>query len=183
MAITLCRFFTICNEQNNNTIIEKIQCKTNRRAVRASHFCKAEYVIQWSFTMVCPILPWSLQVAAQFVLSSSEGFDSAPLSTKPITESKSRLKTQNTCPRPLPLMGSTLRAHKKKHTSLKYSLNSLQIWQRNHRRQRVSEAHLMFWNVFHWMEEVQSGFLWLCFSETCTAQLATVDSLKAFPLA
>lgn len=81
------------------------------------------------------------------------------------------------------LDGQHTKSTQKKHTSLKYSLNSLQIWQRNHRRQRVSEAHLMFWNVFHWMEEVQSGFLWLCFSETCTAQLATVDSLKAFPLA
>lgn len=36
------------------------------------------------------------------------------------------------------LDGQHTKSTQKKHTSLKYSLNSLQIWQRNHRRQRVS---------------------------------------------
>lgn len=120
------------------------------------------------------ILPWSLQTAAQFELSSSERFDSAPLGTKPITESKSRLKTQDTCPKLLPLRGSTLRP---------FFLYIL--WIRYKCDKGITGKPVLCFETFsiRWKKYSQVLFVWLCFSETCTAQLATADSFKAFPLA
>lgn len=128
--------------------------------------------------MVCPILPRSLRVAARFVLSSSEGFGSAHLSTKPIMESKSRLGTQHVCPKPLPLRGSTLRPF------FIFFEFITSVTKESQGRRRVSEARLMFSNVsIGWKKYSRVFFVWLCVSETRAAQLATVDSFKAFPLA
>ena len=48
----------------------------------------------------------------------------------------------------------------------------------------VPNLRLMFSNVsIGWKKYSRVFFVWLCVSETRAAQLATVDSFKAFPLA